>query len=529
MLGDVDHRAPVDAVTIERLTRWKQLEFLRIAARDLEGTDDLAAVGRNLADLATDVIEAACRLGGTLGLAVIGMGKLGGRELNYSSDVDLIFVGDGPPDELEAAARQVMDLTRHCFRVDANLRPKGRDGRLVRTIDSYEAYWDRWAEPWEFQALLKAEPVAGDRELGLRFHETSQRWLWSHPFSADDLRSLRAMKHRAEELIIRRGLDEREIKRGPGGIRDIEFTVQLLQLVHGHADSDIRSPNTLLALQEMAAAGYVDPADADQLVQAHAFLRTVEHRLQLVDEQQVHTVPDEPGAVERLARVMGYRDTASGGTRPRRCGATSAARSSPSGASTTRLLPTPAGGLRLHRWHAQPGGGGGPAGGLRVHRRPSDPGRGARADSRPQPGQPAHATDAAADAGLAVRVARSGSGPAAAAQPAGRQAAPHHAGGGVPASPPRPPSVCARCSAPAGCWATRWPTTPTWPADSPIPAGWPPPHAPRWSTAPPAPRPGGPPPPSARTRCAAGTIATASASPPGTCSATPTCRPSGGT
>ncbi len=310
VLGDVERRAPVDAVTIDRLTRWKQLELLRLAARDLDGLDDLAAVGRGLADLATDVIEAACQMGGTQGLAVIGMGKLGGRELNYSSDVDLIFVGDGPPDELEAGARHVMDLTRHCFRVDANLRPEGRDGRLVRTIDSYEAYWDRWAEPWEFQALLKADPVAGEAELGLRFHETAQRWLWSHPFSADDLRSLRAMKHRAEELVIRRGLNEREIKRGPGGIRDIEFTVQLLQLVHGHADADIRSPNTLLALQEMAAAGYVDANDADALVRAHAFLRTVEHRLQLVDEQQVHTVPDDPAAVERLARVMGYRDTA---------------------------------------------------------------------------------------------------------------------------------------------------------------------------------------------------------------------------
>jgi len=312
VLGDVDRRPPVDAVSPERLTSWKQLEFLRIAARDLEGTDDLATVGRLLADLAADVIESACRLCGVEGLAVIGMGKLGGRELNYSSDVDLMFVGDGPPGALESAARQVMDLTRHCFRVDINLRPEGRDGRLVRTLDSYEAYWARWAEPWEFQALLKATPVAGDRSLGLRFHETAQRWLWSHPFSADDLRALRAMKHRAEEQITRRGLNEREIKRGPGGIRDIEFTVQLLQLVHGHADSDIRSPNTLLALEEMTGAGYVDPTDARQLVKAHAFLRTVEHRLQLVDEQQVHTVPDDPAAVEHLARVMGYRDTPRG-------------------------------------------------------------------------------------------------------------------------------------------------------------------------------------------------------------------------
>jgi len=309
VLGDVDRRRPVEAVTEDRLTGWKQLEFLRIAARDLAGIDDLPTVGRNLADLATDVVEAACGLCGVDQLAVIGMGKLGGRELNYSSDIDLIFVGDGPPEALEADARRVMDLARHSFRVDANLRPEGRDGRLVRTVESYEAYWDRWAEPWEFQALLRATPVAGDKALGLRFHETAQRWLWSHPFSADDLRSLRAMKHRAEEQVIRRGLNEREIKRGPGGIRDIEFTVQLLQLVHGHADADIRSPNTLLALQEMTAAGYVDAGDAEQLVEAHAFLRTVEHRLQLVDEQQVHTVPDDPGAVEHLARVMGYRDT----------------------------------------------------------------------------------------------------------------------------------------------------------------------------------------------------------------------------
>ena len=264
VLADLDARPPLDAATVDRLADWKRLEFLRIAARDLTGVDQLPRVAAALAELAADVIESACLLSGVEGLAVIGMGKLGGRELNYSSDVDLMFVGDGPAGELEAAARQVMEITRHCFRVDANLRPEGRDGRLVRTVESYEAYWDRWAEPWEFQALLKAAPVAGDRSVGVRFAETAQRWLWSHPFSADDLRSLRIMKQRTEEIVSRHGLDEREIKLGPGGIRDIEFAVQLLQLVHGHADPELRSPTTLDALDEMSRAGYVDNDDADR-------------------------------------------------------------------------------------------------------------------------------------------------------------------------------------------------------------------------------------------------------------------------
>jgi glutamate-ammonia-ligase adenylyltransferase len=312
VLSDLDARPRVDAASPERLVVWKRLELLRIAARDLTGLDDLPAVAAALSDLATDVIASAVLLVGTEGLTVIGMGKLGGHELNYSSDVDVMFVGDGPPRELESQAKRVMDLTRQCFRVDANLRPEGRDGRLVRTLESYEAYWDRWAEPWEFQALLKAVPVAGDRALGGRFAETAQRWLWSHPFSADDLRALRAMKQRAEELVVQRGLEEREIKLGPGGIRDIEFTVQLLQLVHGHADPDLRSPSTLRTLAELADAGYVDTDDADRLDHAYRHLRTIEHRLELVDEAQVHTVPADAAAVDHLARVLGYRDATDG-------------------------------------------------------------------------------------------------------------------------------------------------------------------------------------------------------------------------
>jgi [glutamine synthetase] adenylyltransferase / [glutamine synthetase]-adenylyl-L-tyrosine phosphorylase len=311
-MADLHHRPPIDDITADRLVHWKQLEYLRIAARDLSGIDQLPEVGAALAGLAADVLDSACQLVAADRLAVVGMGKLGGAELNYSSDIDLMFVGDGPPDELEARARAVNDLARRCFRVDANLRPEGRDGPLVRTIESYEAYWDRWAEPWEFQALLKARPVAGDQALGARFHDTAQRWLWSHPFRVEDLRSLRAMKQRAEHDVARRGLGDRELKRGPGGIRDIEFTVQLLQLVHGQTDTGLRSPTTLVALAEMAAAGYIDPDDGARLSDAYTLLRTVEHRLQLVDEQQVHTVPTNPAALDHLARVLGHRDTPGG-------------------------------------------------------------------------------------------------------------------------------------------------------------------------------------------------------------------------
>ena len=303
-LSDLDRRRPPTAASPGELVRWKQLEFLRIAARDLLGRDGLREVGAALAEMAEDVLRAACTLAGiSTGLAIIGMGKLGGRELNYASDIDLMFVGDADP-------LPVMDLARRCFRVDADLRPEGRSGRLILPLPSYEAYWDRWAKPWEFQALLKARPVAGDPELGAAFAEAAQSRVWGRPFGAEDLRAVRAMKARAESMVARKGLTEREVKRGRGGIRDAEFAVQLLQLVHGRQDPALRAPNTLTALAEMASAGYVDPADAATLESGYTFLRTVEHRLQLADEQQVHAVPENPEGRSRLARVMGYRDDA---------------------------------------------------------------------------------------------------------------------------------------------------------------------------------------------------------------------------
>jgi glutamate-ammonia-ligase adenylyltransferase len=299
------------------LARAKRLEMLRIAARDLLTYDGLEAVGANLSTLASGLLQLAWDLtkGSSAGMAVIGMGKLGGHELNYSSDVDVMLVvpTDGAPNASEAAdARPFLDLARTAWKIDLGLRPEGRSGPLLRTLGSYRAYWDRWAKTWEFQALLKARAIAGDADLGPRFEEQAAQRVWGRPFGADELSEVRRMKARAEQTVSRRGLDDRELKRGKGGIRDIEFAVQLLQLVHGRADPDLRSPSTLVALHSLTEGGYVATDDSASLEDAYRFLRNVEHRLQLAEDQQVHTVPAGKEARSLLARVLGYRDRATG-------------------------------------------------------------------------------------------------------------------------------------------------------------------------------------------------------------------------
>jgi glutamate-ammonia-ligase adenylyltransferase len=313
VLERLDERTPVDRSSADGLVRWKRHEFLRIAARDLIAIDPFEAVAGALAHMAADVLDASVELAAAEGFAVIGMGKLGGCELNYASDVDVMLLS-APDSDPAIAAREgkaVVDLARRCFRVDLNLRPEGRNGALVRTLASYEAYWDQWAEPWEFQALLRARAVSGDPSLCRAFDESAAKHLWSRPFTAESLRSVRGMKLRSESEVARRGLSDRELKLGPGGIRDIEFAVQLLQLVHGGADPELRVQTTLAALDELADAGYVARHDAEQLAAAYRFLRTVEHRLQLDDEQQVHALPTDAIELDRLARVLGYAGTTS--------------------------------------------------------------------------------------------------------------------------------------------------------------------------------------------------------------------------
>ncbi len=298
VLDALDH--PVDP--LEPLARWKALEVLRVAALDLSAQIPLETVGALLVDLADGVLAAATRASGLEDeLVVIDMGKLGARELNYGSDIDIVLVGGGDPQHLVALARQA-------WRIDLGLRPEGRAGPLVRSLSSYIAYWDRWAQTWEFQALLKARPSAGRHQLGAEFTEEASRRVWGRPLGADELRSLRAMKGRAEQAVARQGLSQREIKLGRGGIRDIEFSVQLLQLVHGRQDERLRAPGTLAALSALAAGGYIARQDAEGLAGAYRFLRAVEHRLQLFWDRQVHALPASAESRAHLARVLGYRD-----------------------------------------------------------------------------------------------------------------------------------------------------------------------------------------------------------------------------
>ena len=297
------------------LRRWKHRRIVRIAGRDLLGVADLRAISAELSDVAQACLGAALAIAApAVPMAVIGMGKLGGAELNYASDVDVVFVHEGDGAEAERAARALLRVMTEptadgiVFRTDADLRPEGRAGALSRGLDSYTVYWDSWARTWELQALIKARPVAGAVDLGRAFIERAETYVWPDVLDPAAVHEVRAMKARTEQMLARKGLETRELKRGYGGIRDIEFAVQLLQLVHGRHDPTIRGRATLEALEQLADGGYVTIGDARQLDAAYVWLRTVEHRLQLVDEHQTHTIPADAGARNQLARVLGFRD-----------------------------------------------------------------------------------------------------------------------------------------------------------------------------------------------------------------------------
>jgi glutamate-ammonia-ligase adenylyltransferase len=296
--------------------------LLVLAGLDLASTVEnepvmaFATVGAHLSDLADAALGAALTVannavggGDTPRLAVIAMGKCGARELNYVSDVDVIFVAKQADAVATRVAGEMMRFAADAFfEVDAGLRPEGKHGQLVRTLDSHVAYYERWAKTWEFQALMKARPAAGDLELGGQYIDVLMPMVWRASEREDFVAEVQAMRRRVEELVPA-GVRSREIKLGTGGLRDVEFAVQLLQLVHGRNDESLHVASTVDALAALGDGGYIGRDDAANLTASYEFLRLLEHRLQLQRLKRTHMLPDDDDdeALRWLARAAHVR------------------------------------------------------------------------------------------------------------------------------------------------------------------------------------------------------------------------------
>lgn len=299
----------------------------------------MPTVGRKLSDLAAATLDAALAISrqeagekfdaaevAQVEVAVIGMGKCGARELNYISDVDVVYAVDRVPlSDLPADTQQIDESTVSAigselvqglaraimgpapepmlWEVDANLRPEGKDGALVRTVDSFKTYYKRWAENWEFQALLKARPVAGNAQLSKRWMSAMHPLIWESAARDGFVESVQAMRARVTDNIPKAEID-RQIKLGPGGLRDVEFTVQLLQLVHGRTDPTVRTQATVDSLGALTNASYIGRADAAQFTDDYKYLRLLEHRIQLLHMRRTHLMPDKPADQRVLARSI---------------------------------------------------------------------------------------------------------------------------------------------------------------------------------------------------------------------------------
>lgn len=320
--GAADARAALPALRTLYRDRLMVLAALDLASTvENEPVLPFPTVGAHLADLADAALGAAltvatrsvCGDGQPPRLAVIAMGKCGARELNYVSDVDVIFVAEeAAHSTLAIATRVAGEMMRFAsdafFEVDAALRPEGKQGALVRTLDSHVAYYERWAKTWEFQALLKARFAVGDRELGERYTSALMPMVWTACERADFVPEVQAMRRRVEQLVPA-NVRDRELKLGTGGLRDVEFAVQLLQLVHGRNDDTLHVASTVEALAALGAGGYVGRDDAANMTASYEFLRLLEHRLQLQRLKRTHMLPEsgDEEAMRWLARAAHMR------------------------------------------------------------------------------------------------------------------------------------------------------------------------------------------------------------------------------
>lgn len=334
----------------EAAIRCQRRELLRLGLRRMFDLSGEMEMSRELSDLADAVLEFA--LAEVLGplrqrfgepieetspddavpprearFAIVAMGKLGGRELNFSSDIDLIFIYSAEGETTgredgqarianhmffirvaEGLIEYLMTHTRegYFYRVDTRLRPDGASGPLARSLGAYEIYYETQARAWERLALLKARFVAGEDRLGRAF-EAMRAPLVFDPLQGDHIiNQIYEVKQMIDEQGHRSGRAEREVKRGHGGIREIEFLVQTLQLLHGGRDARLCATATLDAIEALSGAGFLNPDRADQMVADYLFLRTLEHRLQMAHLRQTHALPDEPRAQDVLARRCGF-------------------------------------------------------------------------------------------------------------------------------------------------------------------------------------------------------------------------------
>lgn len=315
---------------LNALRRYRLREFLRTGVRDVAGLATVTQTMRQISLLAEACLQVAfemasgkmdreARLPGQM--AVLGMGKLGGQELHYSSDLDLVCVYEETPGSagshraFERAVREVLDILSRLtaegrgFKVDLRLRPEGASGMLALSYPGYVRYMQERIQAWERQALVRARAVAGDRALGRRLLTVVQQTVWGRDFTSEDLQELRHIKRRIENERARQSDDLIDIKLGPGGILDIEFTAQMLQVAHAGADPALRQPNTLRALTALGRGGWLSAADSRCLREAYLFLRRAENRLQMASEQPADGIPADPESLATFAARLGYSDS----------------------------------------------------------------------------------------------------------------------------------------------------------------------------------------------------------------------------
>lgn len=356
--GEIRHavRDVENMTDLQRTLRlFKGREYLRIGLRDLLCLTGLEEVMGEISDLASSTLQSACEASAkllerdygrpfyidekgeekTAGFVVLGMGKLGGRELNFSSDIDLIFLyttdkGETAGIEKDGALSGKITLHEYfvkmgkmiikamnevtedgfVFRVDMELRPEGQFGDLACSVRSAEIYYESWGQTWERAAMLKARPVAGDTALGEKFLALIRPFKYRKYLDYTAIEEIRTMKKKIDAKIARDDQTLRNLKLGTGGIREIEFFIQALQLINGGKREAIRERNSLFAIVKLKEAGLINEEERRKLTGAYVFLRKVEHRLQIFEERQTHTLPNNEAELEKQARRIGYRENA---------------------------------------------------------------------------------------------------------------------------------------------------------------------------------------------------------------------------